>query len=203
MNFDTYCALAKRTEKLMPDLHQRLTHHALGYATEAGEILDVFKKHHIYGKPLDRVNLVEEIGDACWYLAGLANAWQVDSCALSSAVVSGWLIKHNDAAWTLDMLTLQQSFGAISAELAMTVRNSQDAPVLPQRAAYLIEKAFIPLNHLLHYWCVGVTMKEAMAVNVAKLAARYGDKYSDAGATVRDLGTERGLLADLLRKHYG
>jgi NTP pyrophosphatase (non-canonical NTP hydrolase) len=46
----------------------RLLHAALGMATEAGEFVDALKKHLFYGKPLDRVNLGEELGDLLWYL---------------------------------------------------------------------------------------------------------------------------------------
>lgn len=45
----------------------RLLHVAMGLVTEAGEFLDVLKKHVFYGKPIDRVNLKEELGDSSWY----------------------------------------------------------------------------------------------------------------------------------------
>ena len=49
-----------------PDI-KRLLHAGIGMATEAGEFLDALKKHVYYGKPLDKVNLLEEIGDQLWY----------------------------------------------------------------------------------------------------------------------------------------
>lgn len=45
----------------------RLLHAAIGKATEAGELLDALKKHIFYGKPLDMVNVLEEVGDGFWY----------------------------------------------------------------------------------------------------------------------------------------
>lgn len=45
----------------------RLVHAALGKLTEIGEFADELKKHIFYGKPLDPVNLMEEIGDGAWY----------------------------------------------------------------------------------------------------------------------------------------
>lgn len=45
----------------------RLLHAAIGMATEAGELLDILKKHLFYGAPLDTVNALEEIGDTSWY----------------------------------------------------------------------------------------------------------------------------------------
>lgn len=45
----------------------RLLHATQGMVTEAGEMVDVIKKHLFYGKPLDEVNLMEELGDSFWY----------------------------------------------------------------------------------------------------------------------------------------
>ena len=45
----------------------------VGVASEAGELLDALKKAIIYQRPLDRQNVVEEIGDIRFYLAGLMN----------------------------------------------------------------------------------------------------------------------------------
>jgi NTP pyrophosphatase (non-canonical NTP hydrolase) len=68
-----YIADALRTEvatSLNLTLRQtRLLHAGIGIATEGGEFLDALKKNLFYGKPLDHVNLREEIGDICWYLA--------------------------------------------------------------------------------------------------------------------------------------
>ena len=47
----------------------RLLHAAMGLCTEAGEFMDMLKKHILYGKPLDEVNLNEELGDKLWYTA--------------------------------------------------------------------------------------------------------------------------------------
>ncbi len=47
----------------------RLLHAAMGLCTEAGEFMDMLKKHILYGKPLDEVNLKEELGDKLWYTA--------------------------------------------------------------------------------------------------------------------------------------
>ena len=47
----------------------RLKHAADGMCTESGEFLDTLKKYMYYGKPIDEVNLVEELGDMLWYIA--------------------------------------------------------------------------------------------------------------------------------------
>ena len=48
-----------------------LLHMAVGIAGEAGELLDAIKKNVIYNKPLDMVNVVEELGDLEFYMEGL------------------------------------------------------------------------------------------------------------------------------------
>jgi NTP pyrophosphatase (non-canonical NTP hydrolase) len=51
----------------------QLIHAALGVAGEAGELVDAIKKHTIYGKPLDRANVVEELGDLRFYIQAVQN----------------------------------------------------------------------------------------------------------------------------------
>lgn len=53
-------------------INEHLLHGALGIVTEAAEIADAIKKAIFYGKPLDLINIQEEIGDCFWYLAVLA-----------------------------------------------------------------------------------------------------------------------------------
>lgn len=46
-------------------------HAVSGISGEAGELLDAIKKAVIYRKPLDRVNVIEELGDIEFYLEHL------------------------------------------------------------------------------------------------------------------------------------
>lgn len=46
-----------------------LLHAAMGLVTESGELLDALKRRAFYGKALDEVNLIEELGDLMWYIA--------------------------------------------------------------------------------------------------------------------------------------
>src|SRR5688572_3169372 len=65
--------MVKIGERLSEPKNIRLLHGAIGLATEAGEIQDALKKHVFYGKPLDLVNIAEEMGDLFWYLAILSD----------------------------------------------------------------------------------------------------------------------------------
>jgi len=78
MNSNTYQSDATVTDLMdyapvlerLQDVHTvRLLHAAMGLCTEVGEFMDMLKKHILYGKPLDEVNLKEELGDELWYTA--------------------------------------------------------------------------------------------------------------------------------------
>lgn len=97
-----------------------LLHAAMGMVTEAGEMLDMLKKHIFYGKDLDLVNLEEELGDSNWY----------QSIAIHSARMKG-----HATSW-----------------------------------------------------------EQIWEKNIAKLQARYGDKFDETKAEGRDLKREREIL---------
>jgi NTP pyrophosphatase (non-canonical NTP hydrolase) len=68
MKFVQYQRLAMRTAKELGETGD-LLHSALGLAGEAGEFVDCVKKHTVYGKPLDKANAIEELGDLLWFVA--------------------------------------------------------------------------------------------------------------------------------------
>lgn len=47
----------------------KILHAAMGISGESGELMDAVKKHVLYDKPLDKKNVVEEVGDLLWYMA--------------------------------------------------------------------------------------------------------------------------------------
>lgn len=67
-----YQAAAARTLNPALDSDDRLLDAAAGLAEEAGEVLAHVRKHVMQGKPLERPELVLEIGDALWCVAALA-----------------------------------------------------------------------------------------------------------------------------------
>jgi NTP pyrophosphatase (non-canonical NTP hydrolase) len=48
-------------------------HAAFGVVGESGELADAVKKYWVYGKPVDRANIVEELGDLRFYMQALQN----------------------------------------------------------------------------------------------------------------------------------
>lgn len=54
-----------------------LLHAQIGLAGEVGELATAIQKWLYYGKELDRINVIEELGDLCWYLAQACRAMDV------------------------------------------------------------------------------------------------------------------------------
>lgn len=60
------------------EFKDHLNHMALGCAGEVGELVDAIKKHTIYDKPLDRDNVIEELGDLIFYMQGIMNVLELN-----------------------------------------------------------------------------------------------------------------------------
>jgi NTP pyrophosphatase (non-canonical NTP hydrolase) len=60
-----------------------LSHAALGLAGAAGEVADQIKKSQYNGRELDTEKLLEELGDALWYLQYIAGSqgWSLEYIA--------------------------------------------------------------------------------------------------------------------------
>ncbi len=54
-----------------------LQHMGIGICGEAGELIDAIKKNTIYQKPLDRANVIEELGDLEFYMEGVRQALEI------------------------------------------------------------------------------------------------------------------------------
>ena len=74
MNINEYQKLAMTT--LNPELDQKdiLINGVMGLCGEAGEAIDLVKKHLAQGHELDTERLAKELGDIAWYLAETATA---------------------------------------------------------------------------------------------------------------------------------
>jgi len=67
-------ALAKDGDLIVQELTGSDAHNlhmAVGISGESGELLDAIKKAVIYRKPIDRENVIEELGDLEFYMEGL------------------------------------------------------------------------------------------------------------------------------------
>lgn len=77
MTINEYQRMALRTESNLDEQklhHKRLLQGLMGLNGEAGECIDVLKKHLFQDHWFDREHLAKELGDVAWYLAISADA---------------------------------------------------------------------------------------------------------------------------------
>lgn len=65
-------AMRTANKSLPPD--EMLLNAVMGMCGEAGEAIDLLKKHRAQGAPLDIDRLAKEVGDCLWYIAEFAEA---------------------------------------------------------------------------------------------------------------------------------
>ena len=72
MEMIEYQRLAQRTSNtnLTPEDHMR--NGVFGLNGEAGECIDILKKHSFQGHKLDKEKLLDELGDVLWYIVETA-----------------------------------------------------------------------------------------------------------------------------------
>lgn len=73
MTINEYQQMALRTETGL-DNQKQLLEGLMGLNGEAGECIDVLKKHLFQKHAFDREHLAKELGDVAWYLAISADA---------------------------------------------------------------------------------------------------------------------------------
>ena len=78
MQINEYQNLAMMT--LNKDLTKKeaLVNSVMGLNGEAGEVIDLVKKHLFHGHVLNKEELIKELGDVAWYLAEAAYALDID-----------------------------------------------------------------------------------------------------------------------------
>ncbi len=77
MNLNDYQRLAMTTLNPALDRKDVLINGVMGLCGEAGEAIDIVKKHLAQGHALNRDALIKELGDVAWYLAETAYALDV------------------------------------------------------------------------------------------------------------------------------
>lgn len=100
MGFGEYQNAALRSFKPRPGLSEvesKAALGAMGLAGETGEVVEPVKKWFFHGKgtfETVREKLREEIGDVLWYLALLANAFDLDLGEIAEGNIKKLLIRY-------------------------------------------------------------------------------------------------------------
>lgn len=185
MTLNEYFKLANVTLSKAATSELDLLHATLGMITEPAEALDAFKRAIFYGRDLDVVNLLEEIGDAIWYchipLIGTTSSvfdrqsddWQSEQALPSVASYAGTINALSDcinAAATFGLTEVTANFCLFT--LARLLRS------------------------------LGVPLSVVLYANIAKLATRYpADKFEELPANIRELAGERHVLTTYLSEY--
>lgn len=190
-DYRQYRQTVRQWSKVLPyddDLH----HAGLGMISEAGEIADAIKAHMIYGKPIDVLNIKEEMGDGLWFAVLAIELLQLDiqevldGAGVADAPRKDRLIGHAfEAALSAAVVSVDfDDFVTHDRHL----RRPQLASDLRRylRALQAIGAAF------------GITLADAAEANIAKLSARYGGAGAGFDASRglnRDKGAERAAMS--------
>lgn len=197
MNLTAYQPLARRTMKELP-YREHIEHMSVGVIGEVGEFADALKKHVIYGKPLDIINLSEEGGDCWWYVVGLLPELNVGEATLQAGFDEGVADVFGYKGSAIQLVV--QAMAQISSACLRLIEHGAEMPPADVSATVV---GIIGRNMGRLYGYFGLDLPSSLETNIAKLAKRYGEKYSDYSALNRDTSAERDILEAGLAQPLG
>lgn len=190
MEWKEYLELSEKTlstEFHCEEKYQRMLHAVIGILTEVEELLD----NHI--DKIDKTNVLEEVGDITWYIAIIGREYNLDfpkNIPLNSDISMNIIVSiMKQTCKLLDMLKKKIYYNKpINEELF-----KQTTTVI----MILIQ------SYMNHY---KIDISNSFDINIAKLKARYGDKFTAKNAINRDIEKERKILEgdvpSITSQHY-
>lgn len=191
-DINTLAALAIRTESMVPDLNGQTANlkRALELVSIAGGILDQVKRSIYYGAKgaynPDKLNALSErlLDIEPFEFTGPEMIANVDSAELpnvNTRVVHGIVGLVTEAAELAEALTLYLETGAFDP-----VNLFEEIADCRWYEKILQDELKIEDRDMLEFL-------------LAKLAVRYGDKFDDSAAVLRDIGSERDVMERFLK----
>ena len=180
MNWKEYLELSEKT--LSTQFHceereQRLLHAVIGVLTEVEELLD----NHI-GEEQDITNMLEEAGDITWYLAIIGREMNLDYPQL--------VVKtKNDNPMKLVLKIVKNTCKLLDM---MKKKLYYNKPIDDNLFKTITTLVMLDVSDYMNTYDIDI--EKSFDVNIDKLKARYGDKFSSEKAINRDLETERNIL---------
>ena len=181
MNLEEYKFLAEKT--LSTGFHsnpklEKILHASLGLATEIEELLINYVDN------VDPTNILEEVGDLCWYLSIFYREYpEIDESPKSS------LVFEENTPEVLIMNMLKSILKIQDIVKKKLYYNKEINKELLSTLVSLIDSDI--KSYLGHY---SLNIEAVWEKNIAKLKARYGDKFTSERAINRDLETEKKIL---------
>lgn len=179
-----YQQLAKRTCPDLPGTMENERHMNLGVITEIGEVLDIFKKNLAYKKPIDVVNLGEELADMSWYI--------VNKCTFE-----GIPLEEDFAEVISKIKEILEEEIFIKANLSKEIKT--EALMHPLLIVYcggrVSEMFYAPIIQLALLAIIAEWFEldyfQLLTNNIDKLKVRYPEKFTEEAALNRNLEAER------------
>jgi len=165
-----------------------LNHRAIGLANELGELSEIIVK--IKKLPINnskRINIIEELGDMCWYLAGVARFLGQD---IKPKKVLQYQI-HNAS-------DLHQLITKMAIQIGKITEIIKAATYLGKPInCKELSTAFDKLVFAISYLCktINVSLEAVLKKNIDKLRIRYPEKFTEEKALNRDRSQERKALS--------
>jgi NTP pyrophosphatase (non-canonical NTP hydrolase) len=78
MQLNEYCKWTENTCAKLDNEVLDTAHMLMGMTTELGELTDCFKKQLAYNKPVDWINVKEELGDLMFYVGSFCRMHNLD-----------------------------------------------------------------------------------------------------------------------------
>jgi len=211
MQLKEYIDLALRTESSLSPLTKevedrgltnRTFHGVIGVNTEVGEMIECiengkFKADEPENAP-DWVNLLEECGDALWYLAiKIDELFGLDYDHFQDSL-------NRNSVDTLDKRTIEELIERLRfsaneeldySKKVMMYGKDDDNMLKFQNCTFV---QFLLIIRIINKVTKKAdSIEQVMKVNIAKLNQRYPDKFSTTDADIRDLVSERTILESL------
>ncbi len=158
-------------------------HYNMGFVTEFGELVDIFKRNIAYGELDDEVHALEEYGDIWWYMGCLVlHLIEQKHPHSNHTTLKEFEVCFNEELDDFSM-TYEGKFIAIEA----LMRESGNLMCGDNTISYTM--AFITKVMMELY--PNFDMMKALQNNVDKLKVRYEDGFTAEEAITRDLESER------------
>lgn len=178
MNWKEYLEQSEKTmssEFHCDEKEQRILHALIGILTEIEELLD----NHI-GDSSDEINRSEELADAFWYCAIIAREYNIDFSQISRKSNNPMetlirIVKHTCSL--LDMLKKKLYY---------------NKPIDESKFKTNFYEVLLNLSDYANQYSINI--EETFDINISKLRARYGEKFSSEKAINRNLNLERSIL---------
>ena len=159
---------------------KNLLHAVMGLVTESVELIDNYDGT----KEFDAVNVFEELGDIAWYLAIIQREFKFDYDFDSMRDLPVFKNKESAAVSLIKRCNELLDYHKKLVFYGKKIENSK----------YLQMSLAVAYNFLYFVQIENFKWEDINARNIAKLKARYGEKFNEEGALSRDLDKERTIL---------